>query len=289
MTESTPSELITFADSLNALPLGTYKRQILHLLCLEGSMSFSYQNKSCLLQEHQYAIFPYAQLLEDTVASAGFKCLALLLDHKFTKQLPLRSTYGIIGHLSLLQNPIIPLSDSAYESCLFDLKRLKIRLCQQDHLFYCELIDHLLCAHILDLYDLHARSHQYSEQPGSSARLMAGFISLLEQGSFKQERSVSFYADKLHVSAHYLSEVSRELSGNAASYWIEHYTLQEIMLLLCRPDLSLTKIADKLNFSDLSYFSRFFSRHLGISPRTYRNRRLKQTCGSAAQSPCTNT
>ena len=34
--------------------------------------------------------------------------------------------------------------------------------------------------------------------------------------------------------------------------------------------LSLTQIADQMNFNTLSYFSRYCAKHLGLSPSDYR-------------------
>ena len=34
--------------------------------------------------------------------------------------------------------------------------------------------------------------------------------------------------------------------------------------------LSLTQIADRMNFTSLSYFSRYCTKHLGLSPSNYR-------------------
>lgn len=36
------------------------------------------------------------------------------------------------------------------------------------------------------------------------------------------------------------------------------------------PTLSIAQIAEEMNFTTLSYFSRYVTRHLGMSPRAYR-------------------
>jgi AraC-like DNA-binding protein len=40
--------------------------------------------------------------------------------------------------------------------------------------------------------------------------------------------------------------------------------------MLDNPRISLTQIADRMNFSSLSYFSRYCTKHLGQSPSAYR-------------------
>lgn len=36
------------------------------------------------------------------------------------------------------------------------------------------------------------------------------------------------------------------------------------------PHLSLTQIADRMNFTTLSYFGRYVKKHLGVTPSQYR-------------------
>ena len=39
---------------------------------------------------------------------------------------------------------------------------------------------------------------------------------------------------------------------------------------LNNPDLSIVQIAEEMNFTTLSYFSRYVTKHLGMSPKAYR-------------------
>ncbi|NJO25503.1 MAG: AraC family transcriptional regulator [Bacteroidia bacterium] len=44
----------------------------------------------------------------------------------------------------------------------------------------------------------------------------------------------------------------------------------EAKLLLDNPALSIAEIADELNFSDQSFFGKYFKRLAGMSPKEYR-------------------
>ena len=67
------------------------------------------------------------------------------------------------------------------------------------------------------------------------------------------------------VTLHYLSEICRKACGIPVTYWIDRFTLHEIANLLCQKELPLSEIAAGMNFSSFSYFSRYVSRHFGIS------------------------
>ena len=61
---------------------------------------------------------------------------------------------------------------------------------------------------------------------------MNRFLKMLEEGTYREHREVTYYADCLCVTSKYLSEVSKKVSGYAANYWINRYTILDITRLL---------------------------------------------------------
>ena len=129
----------------------------------------------------------------------------------------------------------------------------------------------LLTAHILDLYDIHARSSKELQVSERVTSLLRNFIGLLYNGEYVRNRDLEFYASRLCITPHYLSEICKKISGKPASYWIDRFTMQEITRLLRQKELSLSEIAERMNFSSLSYFSRYIRKRLGVCPGEYRN------------------
>ncbi len=114
--------------------------------------------------------------------SPDFRGYIIWLDLDFFRRIALRTNYDVIGKLSLMRNPVMKLSEKDIETSSSDLRRLKERNDETGHRFHDELIGHLLGAHILDLYDIHARQQSTEEVPERSTQIMHGFISLLETG-----------------------------------------------------------------------------------------------------------
>lgn len=107
--------------------------------------------------------------------------------------------------------------------------------------------------------------------PGNSGRLAERFIQLVRQ-NFKAHRFLDFYADELQVSRKHLSRTLKEQTGYTAAEWIDRFIILEACVLLKSSNLHVQQIADELNFTSQSFFGKYFKKHMGISPREYRNK-----------------
>lgn len=85
-----------------------------------------------------------------------------------------------------------------------------------------------------------------------------------------QQRSVGFYASRLHITPKYMSSLIKEISGRSAAQWIDDYVILEAKSLLKYSDLSIQEIAYRLNFATQSFFGKYFKHHTGMSPGQYK-------------------
>lgn len=185
----------------------------------------------------------------------------------------LRSDYGIVGHLALLPNPVMRLTPAAFGRCVEDIERLRERLRETTHLFHDELVSHLLAAHVLDLYDIHAKTRTAAAVSSRAVLLLRRFIGELSDGAFREHRDLAWYAKKLFVTPEYLSEVCRRVSGRSAGYFIDLFTAGEIARELLQKNVPVRRIAEDFSFSSPSYFTRYVVRHLGMTPLAFRKSR----------------
>lgn len=93
----------------------------------------------------------------------------------------------------------------------------------------------------------------------------------LMQANHYQITPVTYYAKKLKTSVKALNQVVREITGFHCSEFIRTKTIQEAKRLLKYHTMSCNEIADYLGFIDPAYFSRFFKREVGVSPKNFRN------------------
>ncbi len=100
------------------------------------------------------------------------------------------------------------------------------------------------------------------------------FLQLIREYGAR-EHSAAFYAEKLCISPRYLHRASTEcLGGRSPKRLIEGQILAEAKVLLSDSTLTVTQIAERLNFPDQSYLTRFFKRHVGMSPRQFRQKKV---------------
>lgn len=89
--------------------------------------------------------------------------------------------------------------------------------------------------------------------------------------NFIKERQVQFYAGQLGICPNYLNVLTRKFIGKSALDMINERTILEIKRMLLRPDLTISEIAYRLGFNELSYFSRFFRLKTGMTPHKFRD------------------
>ena len=93
---------------------------------------------------------------------------------------------------------------------------------------------------------------------------------MLSAGQSRTQRSVEYYAKQLNITPKYLSKTVKRTTGFSVSTFINRYTIPIIKDYLNNEKLSLSQIADVMNFNSLSYFSRYCTKHLGVTPSEYR-------------------
>jgi AraC-like DNA-binding protein len=95
-------------------------------------------------------------------------------------------------------------------------------------------------------------------------------FSKLIRENIRQQRTVQFYADQLHVSNKYLIEIIKKASGKTPHEVIDETLLKEAYVMLGNPEITISEIAFELQFNSASAFGRFFKKHTALSPSEYR-------------------
>ena len=103
-----------------------------------------------------------------------------------------------------------------------------------------------------------------------SEQICKSFTQLVLQ-HYSQNRNVSWYADKLGITHAYLCTTVKQAIGKTCVDVISSMVIMDAKSQLKSTDLSIQQISDSLNFANMSFFGKYFKRHVGMSPLDYRN------------------
>jgi len=90
---------------------------------------------------------------------------------------------------------------------------------------------------------------------------------------FRKERLISFYAEKLAMTADRLNDHVKRATGVTAGHLIRQRVLTEAKRQLVFTNQPIHEIAYDLAFSDPSHFTRFFRKQTGATPQAFREGR----------------
>ncbi len=168
--------------------------------------------------------------------------------------------------------PVVRLADSDFQECMSVYHLLKTRINRkgrESSLMIVKGYVWAICGIIIDTWS--NSSVKLGSGKSRPAELYARYLSLV-QDDYHRHRSVKHYADILCVTPKYLSMVVKKESGRNASDFIDELVVFEAKALLLDRRHTVQQVAEKMDFPNPSFFSRFFRQRTGLTPTAYRNR-----------------
>ena len=104
-----------------------------------------------------------------------------------------------------------------------------------------------------------------AQEPSNIPSLLA----LIEE-EYMAHHPISFYTERLQVNAQKLNALCKLQLNKTVNELLQDRLMTEAKRLLAYSTLTISEIAYELNFSDNSYFNRFFKRLEGLTPEQFR-------------------
>lgn len=180
---------------------------------------------------------------------------------------------------ALFSKPVIPLSKKQYQNLLPYFNLIESELQETENPNRIKTIQKLLEA-LITKYPISEIIRNVMTHPRDRKESLLQRFHLALHDFYRQQRSVSFYADILSVTPQYLSKVTKEKSGKSAIKLIENYVIENIKTSLLHEDRSLKNIADDFHFGSFDLMNKYFKRSTGFSLAEYR-----KTGGLAVNNP----
>nr|WP_321521080.1 helix-turn-helix domain-containing protein [uncultured Macellibacteroides sp.] len=248
------------------------------LVCNEGCIQSNIDGKMSFIVKNDLIICLPNTIFDNSTLSPDFRGKAMLISEKFIKNVFPNNMDIWNKAFYLSKHPILHLNDKDVATFNEYFELLNCKINQKDHYYKYELVCSLFMS---SFYDMSNSLFEFVklEQNKLSRKdiLFKNFMELLSK-NFKEQRTVLFYSNKLCVTTKYLSLTSREISGKSASKWIQEFTIKEIVRLLKDTTMPIKEISNTLDFPNTSFFGRYVSTHLGMSPAKYRNAKSVSIC-----------
>lgn len=135
------------------------------------------------------------------------------------------------------------------------------------------VIKSLLIKLLALLYRRFEETSQYSEK---IMRFQNEYIRIIDavnyiDENFKEPVALKKLAETVHMNQNYFSTYFRNVMNCSVSTYIIRKRLKHACMLLSTTDDSIIEIALDSGFENVPYFNRTFKKHIGITPKEYRN------------------
>lgn len=243
------------------------------ILVLNGSAIANINSKAVEINKNTLLILTSSQIVQFTWVSEDFCCTTLLISHTFMREMdPAEMTTMRVRHgVRFYRTPAIELKEPETLHLQFRMENIQKALQETTHLYYKHTILCNIIALFLDIHNIIERSPIYSSNHKSTReeKISTDFIELLTD-NYRTEHDVTFYANSLNITPHYLTKIVKRTTGHSVNELIFDMLYNDAKSLLHLSKYSIAQIARILNFSDQSAFGKFFKRKSGVSPFAYR-------------------
>jgi len=264
---------IIVVDNLESdeIPPNFMQAYFTHILCEKGSGQFSIDDKKWTIGKNDIVILLPNTEIQDLKFSPGFKATFLLLSYDLLSKNNPDIGWGIKGYLFSKENPVVSLKEDVAKKRRQAFFLLKEKYGDNDNRFRNEIVNLHLQIFVMEMWNLFADKIAQQIKSNEGGSLFQRFLQLAEFHCM-EHREVEYYAGQLFITPKYLSEICKKSSGKNASEWIQNYATTRLILLLRNENLTFTNIADAMNFSSMSFFTRYVKKLLGVTPSEYRAR-----------------
>lgn len=272
--ESLTDKDVAVFSGLGQIPIkNVYADAHIIVMCLEGSGHATIEGKSYDIVKNDVVISDPDRFVENVMVSCDFECRGVLMSPKY-----FQTVFYLPGNIwkagfDVRKMPVLHMSQKEVDGFMLNYEMLKYKLACTDKPHYKQSLRLFLQSLIYEVYDAFAPKLHLAGDARigytSAEALFNRFVGMLTAES-PHRRPVTFYADKLCITAKYLSSICKNQTGCTASDLIDQTAVNYIKQMLRSSDKSIKEIASTTGFDNLSFFGKFVRRKLGMSPRDYR-------------------
>lgn len=236
-------------------------------ICIKGRAELTINFQKRLLEPYTLMVVLPGSMMEPLEISEDLHIDTIFFDPDCISINSLSNNYMLLQEIR--QIPCIALDHGGFEIFKQHHSNISMHYHREESRSKADILQFLLLALLAEIKDVYNTNDEQGKKHTRAAELTTVFFDLLYQ-HHKEERSVSFYAQKMHLTSKYLTTIVRKQTGKSILVWINEAVIAQAKSLLKTTNLSIMEITDVLNFSEPSLFCRFFKRHTDMTPSEYR-------------------
>jgi AraC-like DNA-binding protein len=238
-------------------------------ICLKGECELMLDHVIYNFKAGQMCVGFTATVVRTLWKSKDLECVVLAANMEFLRNINIPSVSDLF--VAIRANPCISLSDEDMIALPAYFRYIQSIYNRKEHTYRMEITKQLLmvlCYEVAAIYqkDLPYRKRMYSYKDS----VFRNFVHLLSL-KYQEERRVAYYAEELCITPKYLSHIVKEVSNKTAAEWIDDFVLRNIKIFLTTSALTIQQISDQFNFPNASFFTQYFKRATGKTPKAFRN------------------
>lgn len=240
------------------------------LLCKRGSISLMMDEHIYNVHEGDLYIYPafsqtsihsFSNDLQAVIGKADFDFVLSSLDSIADTQ----------SHVYIRFHPLVSLNEVQY-LCIEQLieairNREGIRTNLRTQIV--SALVQAFCYEVIDAFITNTNDKMPAKKQTRRDKIFQTFLVALHR-NFYMHRDVKFYAELQNLTPRYFTTMIHKVSGKTPLQWITLFVITEAKQLLSNPKMSVKEVANKLNFTEQSFFGRYFKQYTGSSPSAYR-------------------
>lgn len=140
-----------------------------------------------------------------------------------------------------------------------------------------KILSNLLMVFLLRIKEMFWDHYDPQEEGDQTSAIVMDFKKNLEAhfrsltaGTSDQLLQVQDFAHLQDLHPNYFNTVIKRKTGKTVNTWIAEKTIAEAQALLIQSSCSIKEIAYQLAFQEPTHFSRFFKKHIGLTPSAFR-------------------
>lgn len=251
------------------------------LYCQNGEVSANINNMQWRIGSGDILAVRPNLIVDHVTTSADSQIHMVCYSKRFLNQLPKvdKRIWRVVEKLH--DDPVLHLNEEQQAENAHYLALLKSKTKGHIDQYGKDILLHLASAMFCEMittansYVTTTAAEQPSTQSANSVSrsyfVFKQFLQLLSADNGRH-RTVEYYARQLCYTRKYLSAVVKRESGRNALVYINENAIGHIISELRHTDKDIQQIAYDFEFTNNSFFTRFFRKHTGMTPTEFRNR-----------------